>query len=330
MACTGRRSLATTEILLALAKRSQQALKELNEREHIAFSHRCNGKIVFYSTRASFEAGVRQRDLQTRLGSVQAVLTRDECLDLEPSLAAAARRLVGAIYTPSEEVGDCRTFCSELKRVLRAPPYGVEFRLGAEAYPLKANNGRLSGVQLAKENLEADLYVVCAGPGSRRLVLALGVSLPLFPIRGYSISAQIRDRRSAPEKSVTDYANRIVYARLGSTLRAAGFADIVAPSAPLDRKRIGTLRDATAALFPGACAMDEVHPWAGARPTTPTGVPLIGPTRVDNLLLNVGQGSLGFTLGAGSGQMIADIVAGRGVSAEGAFSELAPSRICEA
>lgn len=311
MACTDRRSRATTEILLSLAELSRRALDELIERERIAFNHRRNGKIVFYSTRASLDAALRQHAIQAELGSCQTVLGREECLDLEPSLASAADRLVGAIYTPSEEVGDCLLLCEELRRVLEQAPYHVEFRLHAEVRELVGDRRRVRAVRFSGETVEADLYAVCAGSDSRRLLLKFGLALPVYPIRGYSLSAAVENPAAAPVRSITDHENRIVYACIGDILRVAGFADIVSGGAPPDAGRMAALSQAVATLFPDIGALADPHPWVGSRPATPTSVPVIGFTHCSNLLVNVGQGSLGFTLGSGSGRMMADIVAGR-------------------
>ena len=311
LACTARRSRRTTESLLALGQFSRQALDELVAEERLEFSHRRNGKIVFYSDTASFAGAVRQQAMQAELGSRQSVLGRDECIDLEPSLKQSAARIVGAIYTPSEELGDCHALCRALQRRLAQPPYAVRFALGMEIEGFVGEAGAVRAARTRDGVLEADLYVLCAGTESRRLARTLGIRLPLYPIRGYSISPPIVDAERPPEKSITDYQHRIVYARIGGVLRVAGFADILAPGSPIDGSRIAGLGRAAGALFPGACNLAEPAPWAGDRPATPSGIPIIGHTAWSNLLVNVGQGALGFTLGAGSGRMLADIVAGR-------------------
>lgn len=313
-ACTGHRSRITTERLLALARFSRSALDEMAARENIAFAHRRNGKIIFYSTEASFAAAARQYEMQAGLGSRQIKLSRDECIDLEPALAGAADRIRGAVHTPSEELGDCLLLCRALQRLLACTPFDVQFRLGTAVTRLVASGSRIDAVCIGTETLEADLYVLAAGSGSHALAGALGLALALYPIRGYSISPAVADFGRVPDKSVTDYAQRIVYARIDGTLRVAGFADIVPPTAAVDSGRIAALAEATSRLFPKACDLTRLAPWAGGRPATPTGVPIIGRTRFANLLVNVGQGALGFTLAAGSGRLLADTVAGRGTA----------------
>lgn len=332
-ACSRRRSRETTERLLALASFSRKALDELTAREGLAFAHRRNGKIVFYSTAAGLAGAVRQHGLQAELGSRQQLLSRDECIDLEPALRAAAGRIQGAIYTPSEELGDCLLLCQELRRVLERPPYRVQFHLGTAVEALLGERHRMRGVRLAGTVLEADLYVLAAGHRSRALARTLGLSLPLYPIRGYSISPALVENALAPEKSITDYEQRIVYARIGERLRVAGFADILPAAAAIEGRRVAALARATGQLFPGTCDLGDLKPWVGDRPATPGGVPIIGGVGWTNLLVNVGQGALGFTLAAGSGRMLADIVAGRRAELEQrdfALPEALPAEIAGA
>jgi D-amino-acid dehydrogenase len=311
LSCNSRRSRKTTEALLSLAEYSRQALHDCVETERLEFAYRRNGKIVFFSNPASLRSARKQVDIQAPLGRPQTILGKAECLDVEPALKAAADRIVGAVYTPSEEAGDCHQLCRELARVLAGPGYRVDVRLGATATDFIHANRSILGLSLGRETVEADLYVVCSGNDSRQLVSKLGLRLPLYPIRGYSISPDIREATAAPDKSITDYDRRIVYARLGRSLRVAGYAEIVGDGVPVDGGSIDTLKREVEDLFPGSCALDRLRPWVGKRPATPTSLPIIGGTSYRNLLVNVGQGALGFTLGSGSGKVLADIVAGR-------------------
>jgi len=307
-ACNARRVRRTSEALLALAGFSQTMLHELIAAERIEFAHRRNGKLVFFSSRESLSSALRQMEFQAALGCEQRLLSRDECIALEPGLKPASGRMVGAIYAPADEAGDCLLLCRELHRILSARSNAVKFRLGAAVRSLVRDGHRLRGVALEGETVEADLTILCTGVGTRSLA---GGGLPVYPLVGYSISPLLKEGAPAPEKSITDFARRTVYARLGDRLRVAGFAEIAGWSWAVDPARIATLANETAALFPGACALDELRPWVGARPATPTGVPIIGRTRTENLLVNVGHGSLGFTLSLGSGKLVSDIVAGR-------------------
>jgi D-amino-acid dehydrogenase len=307
-ACTGATVAANTARLLALAGHSRTALHALAQATGIDFQHRRNGKLVVHSTIGSQRAAEAQMLLQARMGSQQQALDAAACIALEPGLESISDRLVGGIHTPSEEVGDCWMLCVGLEARLRA--LGVRFLLGEDA-TIVAPSGRVAGVDVASGRLTADLYVLAAGTGSRKLGRQARLALPIQPIVGYSISAPILASNRAPVHSITDTARKTVYAPLGDRLRVAGFAEIGRADAARLGHRAASLSRDLQAIFPGACGLDDLRPWAGQRPATPTAVPRIGPCAVPNLLLNVGHGALGFTLAAGSAALLADLVAGR-------------------
>lgn len=306
-ACTDATSATNTAKLLRLAQLSRTRLHAMIAATGIDFQHRRNGKLVIQSSDASQAAAVAQMRLQAAMGCEQQALTPAECIALEPGLESVAGRLRGGILTPSEEVGDCHALCLGLQAVLRAQ--GVVFHLGTEAR-LAKESGRLVGVDTAQGRIEADLTVLAAGVASLALGRQAGLSLPVRPIRGYSISPQITASNRAPVRSITDTARKTVYAPLGDRLRVAGFAEIGGSDTRHLPARAATLSAELAAIFPGACTAADLRPWAGLRPATPTAVPIIGRCRVPNLLLNVGHGALGFTLAAGSAQILADVVNG--------------------
>ena len=308
-ACNAERSALTTAQLLALAFSSRDSLHAMMAEAPLEFRHARNGKLVIQSSREGMAEAARQVALQAAFGCEQHVLGAAECLDLEPGLASIAHRLAGGVYTPSEEVGDCRMLCEGLRSVLQAPPYQVAFRLGTEVRGFPRNGRRIEAVRTASALLEGDLVVLASGAQSASLARAAGVSVAVQPVRGYSVTARVRAGNRAPVRSITDSARKTVYAPLGETLRVAGFAEIGGRAAP-DKRADSLLRDLDT-LFPGLCELTEAAPWSGLRPLTPTGLPLIGATLVDNLFVNVGQGALGFTLAAGSGRLLADLIAGR-------------------
>ena len=310
-ACTGAASAAGTARLLRLAQHSRAMLHDMLAHTPMQFDHAANGKLVVQSSDADMAAATAQMALQANLGCEQFAMTKDECLALEPGLASIADRLVGGIHTPSEEVGDCHLLCLELARVLRAPPFQVDLRLGVTVPRVVIQQGHVTALDPSEGALEADLYVMAAGPGTQTLGRGAGVQLSIQPVRGYSITAAVRHSNLAPVRSITDLYRKTVYAPLGGRLRAAGFAEIGGAATELRADRIAGLVERVATTFPGACDLDEVHPWAGRRPATPTDLPRIGRCQVGNLLVNAGQGSLGFTLAAGSARLLADLVAGR-------------------
>ncbi len=311
LACNDRRSRVTTQTLLSLAELSRDALRDILAHESTEFNYRRNGKLVFYSDARSRDAGRKQMEFQATLGRQQAYITRDECVAIEPALAAVASRIVGAVYTASDEAGDCKMFCEELARILASPKYSAHLRFDSPIERVARDNARAGFWLESGERLDADMFVVCAGMGSVSLARDLGVHLPILPIHGFSISAPVDQAACAPDKSITDFDRKIVYARLGQTMRVAGFAEITGDAVAINADRIGKLRAEVAGTFPGACHLALARPWAGARPATPTGIPIIGPTTYRNVFVNAGHGGLGFTLACGSARLLADILAGR-------------------
>ena len=315
-ACTARQSDLTTARLLRLSGLSRSLLHRLVAEEDIDFQFTHQGKLVVHSEPEAWEAARRQMALQARAGAAaQVALDADACLALEPALAAMRGRLLGGIHTPGEDAGDCRLFCLGLARVLASGNSAVRFAFGTSVRQLLLVNGAMAGVATSAGVMEADAVVLCLGMGSRALARPLGIDLPLYPLKGYSLTVPVTDGARAPAISVTDYARKIVYARLGPDLRVAGMADMVGETAGFDLTRLSLLAREACAAFPGGFAEAPMRPWTGLRPATPTGAPLLGPVAgARGLWLNVGQGALGFTLAMGSGQVVSDLVSGRAAS----------------
>jgi D-amino-acid dehydrogenase len=323
-ACTAERSALTTARLIALSFHSRDSLAVMRDEMPLDFDHASNGKLVLQSSREGLDEAAAQVALQATMGCEQQVITARECLDLEPGLQSISSRIFGGVLTPSEEVGDCKMLCESLHKALAAPPLSVRFMLGCAVERLVRSGSRVTEVVTARGPVRADLYVLAAGVQSPSLARALNISVPVQPVRGYSISARVRFDNRAPVRSITDTYRKTVYAPIGDRLRVAGFAEVGvaangAGPAPVRADRIEVLKQDLAAIFPDVCEMEDVRPWSGMRPVTPTGLPFIGRTRVDNLLLNVGQGALGFTLAAGSANLLSDIVAGRAPSIPAEF-----------
>jgi D-amino-acid dehydrogenase len=308
-ACNAGAAARGTASLLHLAAASREALGAMLAATPMEFDHARNGKLVVQSSAAAMQAAVAQMRLQATLGCEQQALTAAECLALEPGLSSIRARLVGGILTPSEEVGDCHKLCLELARVLVRPEYGATLLLGTRVERLVVESGRLRAVRTSRGVHEAELTVLAAGVATHALGRSVGVTVPVLPIRGYSITAPIRASNRGPRHSITDSARKTVYAPLAATLRVAGFAEI-GTRGPTPG-RVEALARETDAVFPGACDTASAGTWTGLRPATPTSLPMIGPTRIEGLAVNAGQGALGFTLAAGSARLLADLVAGR-------------------
>ncbi|MDB5829853.1 MAG: amino acid dehydrogenase [Variovorax sp.] len=313
-ACNAQTAAASTARLLSLAAASRAVFDNVRaELRDIDFS--ATGKLVLYRSADALEGARRQIDLQRGLGSApQRLVSPEEAIAIEPALAGYHRQIAGAVHTPSECAADCLKVCRALEAVLRAR--GVAFSLGAEIEGFDRKQGgaqgrahdRVQAVQTAGGPVHADAFVMALGSASARFGRQLGAYLPVYPLKGYSITLDVDTAPgAAPMVSVTDSARKTVFARIGSRLRVAGMAEIVGYDSRIPGDRIDTLVAATKALFPHCSDFIELAPWTGMRPATPTGVPIIG--RVDgapdNMLFNTGHGALGFTLAFGSAAELA-------------------------
>ena len=341
-ACNRRQSDLTTRRLLTLSFYSRDRMHEFvasDAGRGVDFGYARNGKLVVYSDEDGFESARRLVDYQRSLGCEQFALGADECRALEPALAdpdsELGRRMVGGIHTPSEEVGDCYAFCVGIEKLMRER--GVTFVYDTPVRHLRAA-GRatpsIAAIETPRGTFAADAYVLASGAASPFLVRELGLYLPIYPLKGYSIS--VPATAQAPRISITDFRRKIVYALLRMSegeppgratpqgeLRAAGMADLAGYEARIDPVRLDQLVREARAAFPNAAAnhydAEASKPWAGLRPATPKGTPILGASWFTNLFLNVGHGALGWTLALGSGRVVADIVTGHtpGIALDG-------------
>ncbi len=307
LACRASVSRDSTRELLALAFQSREAFERLRREEHLDCDFTASGKLVLYPDAAGLASTRRQVALQAALGGAdQYILSASECVDLDPALAHRAGGLAGGIYTPSECAVDGAKLCAALHRRLQAA--GVQFRLGQPVLGWQREAGRVMAVRLAAGELPADVFVLAAGTGSTALARSLGLKLPVYPLKGYSITVPVgpSSASAAPRVSVTDLARKVVFARLGDRLRVAGMAELVGEDRRIDPARIESLKATTHEVFPSLPLSGDLRPWCGLRPATPRGLPLTG--RVDkgpeNLWLNTGHGALGLTLAMGSAERL--------------------------
>ena len=310
-ACNNRTADETTQRLLRLAFYSRDLMHDLVAAEKLDFDYVQNGKLVVHTEQESFDSARRLMDYQRKLGAEQEALDAAQAVALEPALEDMAPRIKGAIYTPSEDAGDCYKFCNELKRLMGEGANPVSYRFGVEIERALPSRGRLIGIETSHGVFEADAYVLALGTSAPYLLRGMGIHLPVYPLKGYSLSLPITDERAAPRISVTDYKRKVVYARLGDELRVAGMADLSGRRAVIDVERVGQLVDEVKMAFPRASDFSTLGPWCGMRPATPRGTPVLGATRFSNLWLNAGHGALGFTLALATGRIVADLAAGR-------------------
>ena len=305
-ACNAATSHSTTVALLQLAAESRQAFDAMLLKEKLAVDFSSTGKLVLFSTAASFDAAKRQMRMQRELGSVQEAVSAERCVEIEPALTSYRAHITGAIHTHSECAADCQKTCDGLQTLLAQR--GVRFLLNTPIEEIKVSGGKVVAIKTYQGDIEADHYVMALGAASAPIARKLGVYLPIYPLKGYSITVEVNEQPScAPVVSVTDSARKVVFARIGSRLRVAGMAELGGYDRNVVPKRIESLKASTQALFPHCSSFVGLRPWAGLRPATPTALPLIGKHAKgpNNLLFNVGHGALGFTLAFGSAARIA-------------------------
>ena len=307
--CRGPVNRRSTERLLALGAYSQASFARLQAQAQLGdpIALRAPGKLVVYRKPAEF-ARVAARVAGD--GAEQA-LSHDDCVALEPALADTEASLAGGIFTPGEAVADCHAFCVELHARLRAHErFRGQLATAVQGF-VRDGQGRVTGVRTAQGELAADAVVLAAGLHSRALAAGLGITLPLYPLKGYSLTAPIAAGHRPPEVSVTDFEKKILYARIGSELRVAAMVDLVGDDDALDPRRLASLQRSVRATFPHAADYDRATPWAGLRPATPSGAPILGASGVPGLWLNVGHGALGFTFSFATANIVAELVSGR-------------------
>ena len=304
-ACNARTSRQTTMQLLKLAATSRQAFEAMLVDEKIDCDFSATGKLVLYSDPASLAVAGQQVLLQRNMGSTQTVVSADACIDIEPALKAYHPNIVGAVHTPSECAADCQKTCDGLAAALSER--GVRLLLNTVIENLVVRGRYVVAASTPQGPVEADCYVMALGAAAAPMARSVGINLPIYPLKGYSITLDVADGPdAAPEVSVTDSARKVVFARMGSRMRVAGMAELAGYSTEIASPQIASLKASTQAIFPDCRLFTALNPWAGLRPATPTGLPIIGkhPRGPDNLLLNVGHGALGFTLAFGSAARI--------------------------
>lgn len=312
--CTPGRTRQNIRSLVALGIYSRDQLRALRAETTIQYDHLARGILHFFTDHEEFEAGVKASQVMTQFGLKIDALTVKQCIELEPALAPAEAKLAGGTYTPSDESGDANLFTERLAELAHAR--GVTFRYNTQAIDLARTNDRITGVMTRDANgvtteLKADAYVVALGSYSPLLLKSLGVHILVYPAKGYSVTFPIRPGSLAPTISLTDEAYHMVFSRLGERLRIAGTAELNGYNTELNQARCENIMRRALELFPDVGYRSDATFWTGLRPATPNNIPYVGKTKYDNLFLNTGHGTLGWTLACGSGKLLSDIVDGR-------------------
>ncbi|HEV7817190.1 MAG TPA: D-amino acid dehydrogenase [Janthinobacterium sp.] len=316
--CNGASNRRTTAKLLELGELSRQGMARLEIKLPLQeFSWRDAGKLVVYRSKKVFDSAVARPESE----ETRQVLSPADAVALEPALAAVEPALAGGIFTSGEAVADCHAFCRALETRLRTHPR-FDGIIHGEARRFITRDGKVSGLETDEHVLHAHHFVLAAGIQSRSLAASAGIYLPLYPLKGYSLTAPIRPQDRAPEVSITDFERKVLYARIGQNLRVAAMVDMVGEDTSIDAQRIAGLTRLAREAMPDAADYSQLTPWAGLRPATPNSAPIIGATRYDNLWLNVGHGPLGFTFACGTASILADLMSGKDAPFELGFLSL--------
>ncbi|HXN16221.1 MAG TPA: FAD-dependent oxidoreductase, partial [Usitatibacter sp.] len=315
--------------IVALSLYSRATLQQLRAETGIHYDELARGILHYYTEEREFEQAVKAASLMRKYGLDREVESIDEAIRIEPALASARAKIVGATYTASDESGDAYLFTSNLARL--AATKGVVFRFGHQVRAIRPAGVRVGDVRVTNpqgvdEAIDADAYVVALGSYSPLLTRPIGINLPIYPAKGYSATVDVAQESHAPQVSLTDDEAKIVITRLGSRLRIAGTAELTGYSTELNMVRCEALIRRAREMFPQAGVWDRPLYWTGLRPSTPSNVPLIGRTRYCNLFLNTGHGTLGWTMGAGSGKALADIISERRPEVDFQFTEDGPAQ----
>jgi len=325
--CSPARTAHNIRQCMAMADFSRQTTQAVRAETGIEYDLLTRGIMHFFTDREDFDASQVGAKLMTSLGCPRHTIDADEVVRLEPALAGIRDKIVGGDFTPSDESGDSRVFTLGLAK--KAEERGVQFRFNTSATRLLTTgagaSSKITGVEVINstgqhEVLTADAYVVSFGSFSTSFLEPLGIHLLIYPAKGYSATYPVKNPDAAPYISLIDAGHKLVFSRLGNRLRVGGTAEINGYGRELNSVRCEALTRRTRELFPDACDWDQPHFWTGLRPMTPSNIPYIGKTKYGNLFLNTGHGTLGWTMGCGSGRAIADIVSGRKPEVNFAFT----------
>ncbi|KAB0679080.1 D-amino acid dehydrogenase [Aureimonas leprariae] len=306
--CTSGRYALNKGRMLRLSDYSRLALAEVRRDTNVAYDQRMRGTLQLFRTEAQLDASLKDQKALAADGVPYEVLDPQGCVRVEPALFHARDRIVGGLLTPRDETGDCFKFTNALADV--AAGRGVSFEWGRAIRNVFVRNGRTAGVETDRGMVRADAVVVALGSHSPAMVAPFGIRLPVYPVKGYSLTIPIVDEALAPESTVMDETFKIAITRLGDRIRVGGMAEISGFTNDRPERRRRTLEHSVSDLFPGG-DLSRASFWSGLRPMTPDGTPVIGPTHVKGLFLNTGHGTLGWTMSCGSAKLVADLVSDR-------------------
>ena len=307
--CTERAYALNKSRMVPIAEYSRDCLKALRAETAIAYDERAQGTLQLFRTQAQLDGIGKDVEVLRKYGVPFEVLDRAGFCRVEPALRLTQQKFVGALRLPGDETGDCFLFTNRLAEM--AQQLGVRMRWNTTIDGLDAEGGRIARVRTSAGELRADAIVLALGSYSPQLLQPLGIRLPVYPVKGYSITVPITDASAAPESTIMDETHKVAVTRLGDRIRVGGTAELAGYSTALREPRRRTLEHVVTDLFPRGGDVSKATFWCGLRPMTPDGTPIVGPTPYANLYLGTGHGTLGWTMAAGTGRVLADLISGR-------------------
>lgn len=307
--CSTAHYAVNKERMVRLSEYSRDCLDELRQVTGIRYDDRQLGTTQLFRTQAQLDNAAQDIAVLEQSGVPYQLLTRDEIKQVEPALANQAHKLSGGLRLPHDETGDCRLFTQRLAALAKGE--GIEFRFGQHIERLESDGERINGVWINGQRETADYYVLALGSYSPQLLAPIGIKAPVYPLKGYSITVPITDPAMAPRSTILDETYKIAITRFDQRIRVGGMAEIAGFDLSLNPKRQATLEMVLGDLYPQGGDISQSAFWTGLRPATPDGTPIVGATRLNNLYLNTGHGTLGWTMACGSGRLLADLIAQR-------------------
>ena len=307
--CTEARYAVNKGRMVRLAEYSRDCLRELRADTGIAYDQRTQGTLQLFRTQKQLDGTGKDVEILKQYGVPFELLDQSGYIKVEPALALVKEKFVGALRLPGDETGDCFKFTQNLAKL--AEGLGVKFRYGVNIQGIASDGQRITGVRTDAGELTADRYVVALGSYSPLLLKPVGIHIPVYPVKGYSITLPITDKQFAPESTIMDETHKVAVTRLGDRIRVGGTAELAGYNLNLRESRRETLNHVVTDLFPRGGDVSKAEFWTGLRPMTPDGTPVVGDTPYPNLYLSTGHGTLGWTMAAGTGRVMADVISGR-------------------
>jgi len=320
--CNARNYALNKGRMVRISNYSRDCLTELMREVDLDFDMRERGTLQLFRAEKQVKASKADQAVLTEFDSPFEVLDRDGCIAAEPGLAHVASKFVGGLRLTADRTGDCRMFTMALAD--RAAELGASFRYGVTVKRLAIEGGKIAGIDTDRGRVTGDTYICAMGPFAPGLLRGIGIRLPVYPVKGYSITLPVTDDAGAPQSTIMDETHKVAITRLGDRIRVAGQAEIIGYNKRLGKHATDTVRYVVNDLFPKGGDVSRAEGWTGLRPMTPDGTPVLGQTRYPNLLLNTGHGTLGWTMACGSSRAVADLATG--VEPEISFDGLTAAR----